>query len=118
MPLRFHRSIRVVPGIKINLGKRSTSLSIGGRGAHVTLRPGHTARTTVGIPGSGIRYTTGGQAAAKPHQAHSKPAQSVRPSAPVEPTADEPLPTGRAWKGVLWLAIVILIATLLIWLPW
>lgn len=61
MGFRFRRSIRILPGIRVNLGRRSASLSIGGRGAHVTLRPGHKARATVGLPGTGLSYSQGGQ---------------------------------------------------------
>lgn len=61
MGFRFRRSIKILSGVRVNLGKHSTSISVGGRGSHVTLRPGHTARTTVGIPGSGLSYTEGGK---------------------------------------------------------
>jgi hypothetical protein len=60
MGFRFRRSIRILPGIRVNLGRRSASLSIGGRGAHVTLRPGHKARATIGLPGTGLSYSQGG----------------------------------------------------------
>jgi hypothetical protein len=60
MGFRFRRSIKILPGIRINLGKRSASVSLGGRGAHVTLRPGHKLRATVGLPGTGLSYTEGG----------------------------------------------------------
>jgi hypothetical protein len=61
MPLRFRRSVRVLPGIRLNIGKRGVSTTIGGRGAHITLRPGHSPRATVGVPGTGVSYTEGGQ---------------------------------------------------------
>jgi hypothetical protein len=60
MAFRFRRSIKILPGIRINLGKRSASVSLGGRGAHLTLRPGHKMRATVGLPGTGLSYTEGG----------------------------------------------------------
>jgi hypothetical protein len=60
MGFRFRRSIRILPGIRLNLGKRSTSVSLGVRGAHVTIRRGHTPRSTVGVPGTGLSYTQGG----------------------------------------------------------
>jgi hypothetical protein len=60
MAFRFRRSIRILPGVRINLGKRSASVSLGGRGAHVTMRPGHKVRATVGMPGTGLSYTEGG----------------------------------------------------------
>ena len=56
MPFRFRRSIRIAPGIRLNLGKSGVSTSVGERGAHVTLGHGHT-RTTVGLPGTGLSYT-------------------------------------------------------------
>ena len=46
---RFRRSVRILPGVTLNLGKRSASVSIGVRGAHVTVGPTG-ARTTVGLP--------------------------------------------------------------------
>ena len=57
MPFRFRRSIRIAPGVRLNLGKTGVSASVGGRGAHVTVGHGHT-RATVGAPGSGFSYTT------------------------------------------------------------
>jgi hypothetical protein len=57
MPFRFRRSIRIAPGLRLNLSKSGVSASVGGRGAHVTVGHGHT-RTTVSAPGTGISYTT------------------------------------------------------------
>ena len=53
---RFCRSIKIAPGIRWNFGKKSTSLSIGGRGANYTVGTSG-SRTTVGIPGTGLSYT-------------------------------------------------------------
>jgi hypothetical protein len=47
MGFRFRRSIKILPDIRINLAKRSASLSLGGRGAHVTMRPGHKVQATI-----------------------------------------------------------------------
>ena len=54
---RFRRSFRLLPGVRLNLGKRSTSVSLGVRGAHVTLGGPQGTRTTVGLPGTGLSYT-------------------------------------------------------------
>jgi hypothetical protein len=75
--IRFRRSIKILPGIRINLGKRSASVSVGGRGAHVTLRPGHKVRATVGLPGTGLSYTEGGNVVHHPHHA---PAIEAKPT--------------------------------------
>ena len=34
---RFRRSVRILPAVRLNFGKRSASVSIGVRSAHVTL---------------------------------------------------------------------------------
>ena len=57
MGFRFRRSIRIMPGVRLNLGKRGVSTSIGVRGAQVTI--GKTGvRQTVGIPGTGLSWTS------------------------------------------------------------
>lgn len=54
---RVFRRKNVLPGLRVNLSKSGPSLSVGVRGAHVTLgRRGITR--TVGIPGTGIFYTS------------------------------------------------------------
>jgi hypothetical protein len=64
MGIRFHRSIRIVPGVRINLARRRPSLSFGGVGATVNLSRRGT-RTTLGIPGSGLSVSTSTRAAPK-----------------------------------------------------
>jgi hypothetical protein len=57
MGFRFRRSIKIIPGIRLNVGKRGISTSLGIRGAHVTV--GKTGvRNTVGIPGTGMSWTS------------------------------------------------------------
>lgn len=94
---RFRRTIEFFPGIRINLGKRHVSTSIGVRGAHVTI--GHdNIRETVGFPGSGVSYT-------HVERAHEKP------------TGDQPpveVPKGRAWRGWVWIVFVMLIIIVLL----
>lgn len=93
MPFRFRRSIRVLPFLRLNIGKRGASVSVGGRGAHVTLGRGQ-VRETVGIPGSGLSYTHVDKTAVKvPGQA--------QPQGVIEP-----LPKGVAWRGWLWIAVL------------
>ena len=53
---RFRRSIKLFPGVRWNLGSKSSSLSIGGRGAHYTFGSSG-SRFTAGIPGTGLSYT-------------------------------------------------------------
>ncbi|HEY5299779.1 MAG TPA: DUF4236 domain-containing protein [Acetobacteraceae bacterium] len=57
MPLRFRRTVRILPGLRLNASKSGLSVSAGRRGANVTVGHGRT-RTTVGVPGTGLSYTT------------------------------------------------------------
>jgi hypothetical protein len=55
MGFRFRHSIRIAPGLRVNVGKRGVSLSAGVRGASVTFGPRGTY-TNVSIPGTGLSY--------------------------------------------------------------
>lgn len=52
----FRKSFKIAPGIHINLSKRGTGISIGARGAHISLSPTGRVTKTVNIPGTGIYY--------------------------------------------------------------
>jgi len=57
MGLRYRRRISILPGLRLNVSRSGISTSIGRRGLWVTYgRRGR--RTTVGLPGSGISYTS------------------------------------------------------------
>lgn len=56
MTIRFRKTVKILPGVKINIGKKSISTSIGVRGAHVTVGKRGT-HATVGIPGTGLSVT-------------------------------------------------------------
>lgn len=58
MGFRFRKSVKLLPGVRLNFSTRGVSTSLGGRGATVNIgRKG--ARATVGLPGTGLSYTTG-----------------------------------------------------------
>ncbi len=57
MGLRFRKSIKIAPGVKVNFNKKSVGVSVGTKGAHVTVNSKGRKTTTVGIPGSGLSYT-------------------------------------------------------------
>lgn len=50
----FRKSIKIAPGIRINLSKSGISTSFGGKGFSYNTR----GRVSASIPGTGIRYTT------------------------------------------------------------
>lgn len=57
MGLRFRKSVKIIPGVRLNFGLRSASLSFGGRGLTYNLGS-RGSRVTVGIPGSGLSYSS------------------------------------------------------------
>ena len=57
MPFRFRKSIKLAPGIKLNLSKSGISTSIGVKGAQIT-RGNDKTRVTVGLPGTGLSHST------------------------------------------------------------
>ena len=56
MGFRFRQSIKIAPGIKLNVGKKSASVSVGGKGASLNFSKKGT-RGTVGVPGTGLSYS-------------------------------------------------------------
>lgn len=57
MGLRFRKSIKISPGVKLNLNKKSTSISFGGKHGGVTVNSKRGASYRVSAPGTGLSYT-------------------------------------------------------------
>ena len=57
MGLRFHKSITLCKGVKLNFGKTGMSISVGGNGYRKTINTKGQVTTSMGIPGTGIYYT-------------------------------------------------------------
>jgi hypothetical protein len=57
MSLRFRRSVRLFPGVRLNFSRSGVSTTVGVRGASMTLG-GQGAHVNVGLPGSGLSYRT------------------------------------------------------------
>ncbi len=73
MGFRFRRSLKILPGVRLNFSNSGVSTTLGPRGATVSLGK-RGPRANVGIPGTGISYSTalgGGkrQRGAQPHGA-------------------------------------------------
>ncbi len=58
MGLRFRKSFKVAPGVKINLNKKSAGVTIGTKGAHYTVNTSGRQTASVGLPGTGLSYST------------------------------------------------------------
>jgi hypothetical protein len=95
---RFYRRLHIFPCLSVNLSKSGPSLTVGMRGAHVTF--GHRGVThTVGIPGTGIYYTSRSGQHTGYHSAHTE--------TPVDPVAQH---TAERVAGILVVGIIGLLA--------
>jgi tetratricopeptide (TPR) repeat protein len=89
--LRARRSVKLGPGVKLNLSKRSMGVSVGGRGAHYSINTRGTRTRTVGIPGTGLSYIdrSGGRRSSRPSTrrttARAPEVSSVQPAQPAHP---------------------------------
>ncbi len=67
MGFRFRKSFKVAPGIKLNIGKKSAGVSVGGKGFRTSLSSSGRKTTSVGVPGTGLSYvsSSGGSSKSK-----------------------------------------------------
>lgn len=56
MGLRFRKSVSILPGVRLNFGKNTASVSVGVPGFRKTINTKGQVTTTVGIPGTGLYY--------------------------------------------------------------
>ena len=90
MSYRLFRRVRIAPGLTVNLSKSGPSLSIGGRGAHVTMGGARGRRTTVGLPGTGLYWTS-------VHRQANARRSAAQPSPPGQVAV--PVPVGAPVSG-------------------
>lgn len=108
MGLRFRRSIKIAPGVRLNLNKKSASVTFGPKGLKHTISTTGKSHTTIGVPGTGLSYTTSGG-----DRSTSAPA-AQRPTSPKSKAVVLPLCiflgvlgvhryyVGKIGTGVLW----------------
>jgi hypothetical protein len=65
----FYRRKEIFPGVRVNLSKSGPSLTFGAAGFHLTVGP-RGVRRTIGIPGSGLYYTSSAGYHSGIHSAH------------------------------------------------
>jgi hypothetical protein len=76
MGFRFRKRLRIIPGLWLNLSKKGTSLSVGGRGATINVnRQG--VQETLSLRGSGVSYRTRRRKFGKPGAYPNAPHQPV-----------------------------------------
>lgn len=80
MGLRFRKSIKIAPGIRINFNAKSTSITFGKKGLHYTVSSTGRKTVSAGIPGTGLSYSA--SASTKKH----RPSQNAAPTKITNPS--------------------------------
>ncbi len=93
MGLRFHKSITIAPGVKLNINKGSVGISVGKKGAHVSMNSKGQKNVTVGIPGTGLSYTQSLNKKKKTTKDSSTAAKSTTKSSSTKSTSSKPKTT-------------------------
>ena len=67
MGFRFRKSFKIAPGVKLNIGKKSAGVSVGGKGFSTSVSSSGRKTTSVGVPGTGLSYvsSSGGSSKSK-----------------------------------------------------
>lgn len=77
MALRFRKSFKVAPGVRLNVSGSGTSVSLGGRGVTTNISRRGT-RTSLSIPGTGLNYTSSSRSSARVNQRYLEKAERER----------------------------------------
>lgn len=109
MGLRFRKSVKIAPGVRLNFSKKSTSVSFGGKGARYTVSSTGRKTASVGIPGTGLSYveTVSGKKKRK-DKSNMSALKSKK-----DPTQKQDKPKKPFYKKWwLWIVVVIAINTI------
>lgn len=100
--LRFRRTARIGPGVRLNVNKRSVGLSAGVPGARISMNSDGRSTRSVGVPGTGLywRDQTG------PRAGSSARGSAARPRTPPE------VIIARVMFG--WFALLVLVILLVV----
>lgn len=80
MGFRFRKSVKIAPGVKLNFGKKSAGMSIGGKYGGVSFNSKTGARVRASAPGTGLSYSTKiSESGKKCAKSSSKPVTNSRP---------------------------------------
>ena len=108
MGFRFRKSVKIAPGVRLNIGKKSVGISAGVKGARVSVNSSGRKTTTVGIPGTGLSYQKtekiGSHAAT---DKHDQTAPEYTPTVDLPPIDPQPPRPPRTSKGILTLLKVL-----------
>ncbi len=77
MGLRFRKSFKVAPGVRVNVGKKSVGVSVGGKGFRKSVNTSGRVTTSIGVPGTGLSYVDTKSMNSKKNKSSSKRASAT-----------------------------------------
>lgn len=104
MGFRMRKSIKIAPGVRMNISAKSIGVSAGVRGARVSASSSGRRTTSVGIPGTGLSYVSSSSRGSRP--AKPAPRKVTRPPAPSRPASHKPGMFSPAWEKALFKRMV------------
>jgi len=109
MGFRVRQSIKIAPGVRMNLSTKSVGLSAGVKGMRVSANSSGRVTRTVSIPGSGISHvkstTVGSTKKSAPRSVAQPPPRSVAQPAPPAPKTVKPGMLAPKWEKALFTQI-------------
>ena len=107
MSLRFRKSMKIAPGVRMNFSKSGVGFSVGTKGARVSVSPKGKVTRTIGIPGTGIydvkTISTNSETTVKPNRQQST---AAKPKIPFYKTS---------WFNILMLIFILPVGVITMW---
>lgn len=102
MGVRFRRSYKIAPGVKINLNKKSVGISVGGKYLRKSINTSGRKTTTVGTPIKGLYFTDSTTSSAKKPKVKVKavPKQSTKKNSSSEKSIHNTQTTNEPKKWI------------------
>lgn len=124
MGLRFRKSIKIAPGVKLNLGKKSAGISIGGKYSGVSVNSKTGVRVRASAPGTGLSYSAKLDTAAPSQSGKAStdptgiPEQMDMESGEFSENTGRRSPSGGGFKKLLrWILALFMVVGALLYMP-
>lgn len=99
MGFRVRRSIKVAPGVRLNVSNKSIGVSAGVKGARISANSSGRVTRTIGIPGTGISHSTSSPSGGR--KVSTQRSTQVRAPKPSKAKKVKPALTAPAWEKQL-----------------
>lgn len=113
MGFRFRKSVKIAPGVRLNIGKKSVGISAGVKGARVSVNSSGRVTKSVGIPGTGLSYVTTSKLGGSEEPDEREPLAPMDEAPESQPQPDPPQPP-RKYKGLKVLSVALIVFGLIL----